>query len=94
MFQYRILPQDPDPRDIDELCRIGITINRFCRQRLLEYARASGLRVFAWGIRSDGPLQHVLRLPIDGVYCDNVEAMVRVLPPRDGTSRFERFPAG
>jgi hypothetical protein len=34
--------------------------------------------VFAWGIRGAGSLQRVLKSEVDGVYCDDVESMVKL----------------
>jgi glycerophosphoryl diester phosphodiesterase len=53
--------------------------HRFCRPRLITYAHCLNIRVFAWGIRSARPLQRVVQLGVDGVYCDNVNTMLDVL---------------
>ncbi len=68
---------------IDRLADAGVDAlnvhHRFCRERLIDYAHVRGVRLFAWGIRSSRPLQRVVLLGIDGVYCDHVEMMVQIL---------------
>jgi glycerophosphoryl diester phosphodiesterase len=70
-------------RLVDRLAGEGVDVlnlhHRFCRAPLVEYAHEKNIRIFAWGIRSAGPLRRVIRLPVDGVYCDNVQAMVDAL---------------
>jgi glycerophosphoryl diester phosphodiesterase len=51
----------------------------FCSRRLIEAGRARGLSVFAWGVRRARSLERVVANGADGVFCDDVEAMVRVL---------------
>ncbi len=53
--------------------------HRLCTRRLVEAAHARDLRIFAWGVRSRRPLERVLARSVDGVFCDDVEAMVRVI---------------
>jgi glycerophosphoryl diester phosphodiesterase len=68
---------------VDRLARAGVDVlnvhHRFCRERLIAYAHLRRVRLFAWGIRSRRPLQRVVQLGVDGVYCDNVETMVHIL---------------
>jgi glycerophosphoryl diester phosphodiesterase len=72
---------------VDRLAAEGVDVlnlhHRFCRARLVEYAHQKEVRVFAWGIRSAGPLGRVMQLPIDGVYCDNVESMADAIRSAD-----------
>lgn len=71
---------------VDRLAEAGVDAlnvqHRFCRERLITYAHRQNVRLFAWGIRSSRPLQRVVQIGVDGVYCDNVEVMVRILGPR------------
>jgi glycerophosphoryl diester phosphodiesterase len=68
---------------VDRLATEGVDVlnlhHRVCRARLVDYAHEKNIRIFAWGIRSAGPLRRVIHLPVDGVYCDNIEAMVDAL---------------
>jgi glycerophosphoryl diester phosphodiesterase len=52
--------------------------HRFCRREAVQRAQREGLMVFAWGIRGAGSLQRVLKSEVDGVYCDDVESMVKL----------------
>ena len=67
-------------RLVDRLAAAGVDVlnvhHRFCRERLISYAHDRNVRLFAWGIHSSRPLRRVVRLGVDGVYCDNVETMV------------------
>jgi glycerophosphoryl diester phosphodiesterase len=53
--------------------------HRFCSAGLVKRAHDAGLLVFAWGVRSERPLRRVMAFGIDGAYCDDVAAMVRVV---------------
>jgi glycerophosphoryl diester phosphodiesterase len=74
---------------IDRLSGAGVDVlnvhHRLCRERLIAYAHLHDVRLFAWGIRSSPPLQRVVQLGVDGVYCDQVETMVRVLGQYEGS---------
>lgn len=53
--------------------------HRFCTLGLISRAHEQNVQVFAWGIRSQRPLERMVQRGADAVYCDNVEAMVSVL---------------
>jgi len=81
---YATIPTRPGGAAVVEhLADMGIdAINVFhllCTNRLVESAHARDLRIFAWGVRSRRPLERVLTHGVDGVFCDDVEAMVRVI---------------
>lgn len=67
-------------RLVDRLAAEGVDVlnvhHRFCRERLVEQAHRHNLCLFVWGIRSEASLRRVIRLSVDGVYCDDVELMV------------------
>lgn len=75
-------------RLIDRLAADSVDVlnvhHRFCRAWLVEYAHGKNVQVFAWGIRTAASLQRVVRHEVDGVYCDNVEEMVRLLRQVNG----------
>lgn len=48
---------------------------RLCRPWLVEAAHERGLLVFAWGVKSRSVLERVVPRGIDGVYCDDAEAL-------------------
>lgn len=56
--------------------------HRLCTAHMVELAHGHGLRIFVWGVRSRRPLERVVARGVDGVYCDDVEAMVSVLGSR------------
>ena len=41
--------------------------------------RAAGLRAFAWDAQSDGDLDRLLGLGVDGVYCDHTDRMMAAI---------------
>jgi glycerophosphoryl diester phosphodiesterase len=51
---------------------------RLCSLHLLEQTHASGLLLFAWGVKDEGRLQRVARLGVDGVFCDDAAALGRL----------------
>jgi glycerophosphoryl diester phosphodiesterase len=53
--------------------------HRFCRPELIRLAHDHGLKIFAWGVRRPGAVERMRSRQVDGVYCDDVESMVRVL---------------
>lgn len=55
------------------------THHRFCTRGLISRAHEQNVQVFAWGIRSQRPLERMVQRGADAVFCDNVEAMVSLL---------------
>lgn len=67
----------------------GINIHHLaCTRFTVAAARALGVRVFAWGLRRERWLRRAVERDVDGVFCDDVEAMVRVL---EGASRRDPY---
>ena len=56
---------------------------RFSSLRLAETAHEHGLLLFAWGIRTRRSLKRVMPHGLDGVYCDDVPAMVELVGRRE-----------
>jgi glycerophosphoryl diester phosphodiesterase len=57
--------------------------HRFCTPTLISRAHEQNVQVFAWGIRSQRPLERMVGRGADAVYCDNIEAMVSLLRARE-----------
>ncbi|MGI8824996.1 MAG: glycerophosphodiester phosphodiesterase [Chloroflexota bacterium] len=65
--------------DID----VGLNMHHwFCSRSLIELALEKQLRIFAWGVRKSVRVESLVARGVDGVYCDDVEGMVRVLNGR------------
>jgi glycerophosphoryl diester phosphodiesterase len=72
---------------IERLAAIRVdTVNvfhPFCTASLVGLGQARGLKVFAWGIRRTRSLRRVVAHGVDGVFCDDVPSMVRLLGPSE-----------
>ncbi|GAC1445398.1 MAG: glycerophosphodiester phosphodiesterase [Chloroflexota bacterium] len=70
-------------RAMDDLQNSGMDVlnvyHRFCSHQLVEAGHMRGLKVFAWGLDDIKHIRRTVAQGVDGVYCDNVEAMTRVL---------------
>lgn len=70
------------------LSNVGVdavnVFHRLCRAGMVDIAHAQGLQLFAWGVRNRRQLERIVTHGVDGVYCDDVAAMVAVLGPRPG----------
>lgn len=56
--------------------------HRFCNRHTVEQAHQYGLRCFAWGLSGERPLARLLAADVDGVFCNDVGAVVSVLEKR------------
>ncbi len=69
---------------IDRLADNGITAlnvhHRFCRSWMLDTTHRRDMQLFAWGIKSRTAVARTLRLGVDGMYCDNLDDVLRQLP--------------
>jgi glycerophosphoryl diester phosphodiesterase len=54
--------------------------HHFCTPGLAAHVHASGLQLFAWGVRRDDQIGRLERAGIDGVFCDDIAAHARYAP--------------
>jgi glycerophosphoryl diester phosphodiesterase len=83
---YPTIPLAPGRMDrlLDRLAAQGVNVlnvhHRFCTPALAARVHASGLGVFAWGVHRRRQLVRLLRAQIDGVFCDDAEALAALTP--------------
>jgi glycerophosphoryl diester phosphodiesterase len=66
----------------EQLASVGVDAlnlyHPFCTARAVERGDSRGLLVFAWGVKRGRTVRRILRTDADGVFADNVEAMVSI----------------
>ena len=68
---------------MNRLSAIGVdainVYHAFSTRRLIDAGHTRGLHVFAWGLRRRRSIERAVANGIDGMYCDDVEAMVKAI---------------
>lgn len=58
-----------------------------CRALARRIAADHNLLLFAWGVRRQAQIDRLIALPVDGIFCDDVTAMVTALGNMDDQGR-------